>query len=296
MDHYPYFFNEDPTSNTSTEGYHRNMQVLRKYSLLKGIPFWNFFNAIPFNTHLAPNKGQLAWQAFTSLSYGAKGVLYFTYWSPGFPPSNGGAPKSRYHRSMDVLLKREGETTDTTATATATTVQFGDFDKGGGLVSPMTYGIDGPLSAFNYAPTLQYQYAKEINTLLLNFGTYLLDCNSTGVWRPHLGAAPARSPIVGLNETNSAGSTPGKFMPSGNYLIGFFERGAGGKNAILIMNQRYDIDLWPTITLRSGFVGKMMQEVDEVSGRVRPVRDDSPGIPGLQMVLPAGHARLLVVV
>ena len=285
MDHYPYFFNMDKTSNTSTEGYHRNLKILRKYSLLYDIPFMNFFNAIPFNSHLAPTKGQIAWQAFTSLSYGATGALYFTYWSPGFPPLT--RMKSEvYHPSMSVFDKEGGA-----------------FDKGGGLVSPYTLGMDSPLSTYIYGPTAQYQYAKEINTLLLNYGTYLFHCNSTEVWRPQtdvirreLSPAPANSPIIGLNETNSEGSfLPGKFMPSGQYLIGYFDCGEKNNKAMLVMNQRHDIDLWPTILLRKGFVKKTLMEVDEVSGKVRHVRDDSPGIPGLQMVLRAGHARLLVV-
>ena len=87
MDSYPIFEIDpvlNPSINITTEGYHRNLAVLRAHALAAGINFWNFFNAMPFNSHLAPTEGQIAWQAFTSLAYGAKGVLYFTYWSPGF--------------------------------------------------------------------------------------------------------------------------------------------------------------------------------------------------------------------
>ena len=45
-----------------------------------GIPFWNYFNTIPYQGHRDPTYGELSWQVFTSLAFGAKGVLYFTYW------------------------------------------------------------------------------------------------------------------------------------------------------------------------------------------------------------------------
>eukprot|EP01050_Picozoa_sp_SAG11_P030835 SAG11_NODE_9294_length_925_cov_1.048426_3_plen_77_part_01 len=37
---------------------------------------------MPFVGHADPTEAQLAWQIFTSLAMGAKGVLYFCYWSP----------------------------------------------------------------------------------------------------------------------------------------------------------------------------------------------------------------------
>ena len=55
---------------------------MRAYSLLRNIPFWNFFNTMPFGPHFDPTEAQLRWQIYTSLAYGAKGVLYFCYWTP----------------------------------------------------------------------------------------------------------------------------------------------------------------------------------------------------------------------
>jgi hypothetical protein len=79
MDHYPMMKpNADSRAN-----YCANLEVMRKYSLLKGIPFWNFFNTMPFGPHFDPTEADLRWQVFTSLAYGAKGVLYFCYWTPG---------------------------------------------------------------------------------------------------------------------------------------------------------------------------------------------------------------------
>ena len=55
---------------------------MRDASLRAGIGFWNFFNAMPFNGRPDVTESQLRWQSFTSLAFGAKGLLYFCYWSP----------------------------------------------------------------------------------------------------------------------------------------------------------------------------------------------------------------------
>lgn len=81
MDHYPQF---SPTAD-GREGYCQNLEVMRRHSLAAGIPFWNFFNAMPFGPHTDPTEAQLRWQIFTSLAYGAKGVMYFCYWTPPGP-------------------------------------------------------------------------------------------------------------------------------------------------------------------------------------------------------------------
>ncbi|MCE4564686.1 hypothetical protein INQ51_10225 [Maribellus sp. CM-23] len=100
MDHYPYMepdisaLNLDHTSDwvldkenpliekISRTGYCENLEVLREVSMKKGIPFWNFFNVMPFGQHSDPTEAQLRWQVYTSIAYGAKGILYFCYQSP----------------------------------------------------------------------------------------------------------------------------------------------------------------------------------------------------------------------
>jgi hypothetical protein len=79
MDHYPLMRPE----GDSRESYCANLECFRKQSLAAGIPFWNYFYSMPFNDRLDPTEAQLRWQIFTSVAYGAKGVLYFCYWTPG---------------------------------------------------------------------------------------------------------------------------------------------------------------------------------------------------------------------
>jgi len=78
MDYYPML---TPTAD-GRDGYCGNLEVMRKYALKYKIPFWNFFNTMPFGPHYDPTESHLRWQIYTSLAYGAKGVLYFCYWTP----------------------------------------------------------------------------------------------------------------------------------------------------------------------------------------------------------------------
>lgn len=78
MDHYPMMM----PNRDGRKGYCDNLEVMRKYSLEKEIPFWNFFNTMPFGPHIDPTEAQIRWQIYTSLAYGAKGVLYFCYYTP----------------------------------------------------------------------------------------------------------------------------------------------------------------------------------------------------------------------
>ena len=78
MDHYP---SMDPGKDMR-DAYCQDLDVMRKYALRDNIPFWNFFNSMPFGAHTDPTEGQLRWQMYASIAYGAKGVLYFCYYTP----------------------------------------------------------------------------------------------------------------------------------------------------------------------------------------------------------------------
>ncbi len=88
MDHYPVF---KPTIDGRAR-YCQNLETMRKHSLERNIPFWNYFNTMPFGPHTDPTEAQIRWQIFTSLAYGAKGVIYFNYGTPKtfeFPKGGG---------------------------------------------------------------------------------------------------------------------------------------------------------------------------------------------------------------
>jgi hypothetical protein len=92
MDHYPLF---KPDAD-GREGYRANLAAIRKAALAAEVPFWNFFNAMPFGPHSDPTEAQLRWQIYTSLAYGARGVIYFCYQTPqGAEFPKGGAILTR---------------------------------------------------------------------------------------------------------------------------------------------------------------------------------------------------------
>jgi hypothetical protein len=98
MDHYPMF---QPTGADGRDSYCQNLEVLRQESVSAKIPFWNFFNTMPFGPHSDPTEAQIRWQIFASIAHGAKGVLYFCYWTPG----GGEFPKG------GAILRRDGSRT-----------------------------------------------------------------------------------------------------------------------------------------------------------------------------------------
>ncbi len=116
MDYYPMF---KPDAD-GRAGYCGNLAAMREKSLAAGIPFWNFFNTMPFGDHSDPTEAQLRWQIFTSLAYGAKGVMYFCYWTPpGAEFPKGGAiirrdgSRTRHYdeaRRLNARLKNLGPT------------------------------------------------------------------------------------------------------------------------------------------------------------------------------------------
>jgi hypothetical protein len=88
MDHYPVM----RPNRDSRPDYRANLESCRTQSLKAGIPFWNYFASMPLFEHLDPTEAQLRWQIFSSIAYGAKGVLYFCYWTPRGPGfAKGGA-------------------------------------------------------------------------------------------------------------------------------------------------------------------------------------------------------------
>lgn len=95
MDYYPMM---TPTAD-GRDGYCGNLAVMRKYSVECGIPLWNFFNTMPFGPHYDPTESQVRWQIYTSLAYGAKGVLYFCYWTPG----KGAAGKGEFPKGGAII-------------------------------------------------------------------------------------------------------------------------------------------------------------------------------------------------
>jgi len=84
FDHYPLLSGTQITSS-----YFYNWAVIRRYALQAGIPSWVFIQSAEFggsgtgiSYRRRPNEAEIRWQINVSLAYGAKGIQYFTYWTP----------------------------------------------------------------------------------------------------------------------------------------------------------------------------------------------------------------------
>ena len=152
-DHYPNFDEKGggtpPRTNKTKDGYKANMLVLRAASLAAlpaDVPWWNFFNTMPYNANSAydVSEAELRWQIWTSVALGAKGVLYFCYWTP------------------------PGRT----------------FARGNALMTPRA--VPGtppgtPYAALPQVPSDHYWQAQRINSKLIILGNWLLPMRSMAV-------------------------------------------------------------------------------------------------------------------
>lgn len=62
--------------------YFQNLEYMRDASLRHDIPFWNIILATPHFRYRAPSKDDMRWQIHTSLAYGCRGIMYFTWYTP----------------------------------------------------------------------------------------------------------------------------------------------------------------------------------------------------------------------
>lgn len=69
-------------------GYYANLEIIRKQSLSAGIDFWSYMQSVGHNFQRVPNESEMRYQVYTNLVYGAKGYMWYTYFTP--PGHNNG--------------------------------------------------------------------------------------------------------------------------------------------------------------------------------------------------------------
>jgi hypothetical protein len=72
--------------------YFYNWTIVRQAALSADLPMWVFIQTLAYNNHREPTAAELAWQVNVSLAYGAKGIQYFTYWTPEVARGEGFGP------------------------------------------------------------------------------------------------------------------------------------------------------------------------------------------------------------
>jgi hypothetical protein len=82
VDYYPFGKHKDRST------FFANLAALRETALRHDLPFLWITLAMPHGPYRAPSEAEMSWQAFHALAYGARGVSYFTYWTPSPGDSN----------------------------------------------------------------------------------------------------------------------------------------------------------------------------------------------------------------
>jgi hypothetical protein len=72
--------------------YFHNLAIVRDAALRGDVPAWVFIQTLAYNGHREPTAAELLWQINVSLAYGAKGIQYFTYWTPEAARGEGFGP------------------------------------------------------------------------------------------------------------------------------------------------------------------------------------------------------------
>lgn len=86
--------------------FYENIDIIRNSALKYNIPFWGFALVIPHMAYRNPTEGEIYWQIYSLLAYGAKGILYFTYWTPN-PKTDGD-----YWMSPYAIIDPDGKRTE----------------------------------------------------------------------------------------------------------------------------------------------------------------------------------------
>lgn len=82
-------------------GFFANLLAARQAVKDSTLPFWQIVLAIPHGPYRPLTEAEKRWEAMQTLAYGGKGLMYFTYWTPGDSSFDWGP----------ALMKRDGTAT-----------------------------------------------------------------------------------------------------------------------------------------------------------------------------------------
>jgi hypothetical protein len=77
FDHYPIL-----EGNRLRQDYYLNLELIRQTALEFATPFWAFALTCPHKPYPMPALSHIRLQTWSNFAYGAKGLQYFTYWTP----------------------------------------------------------------------------------------------------------------------------------------------------------------------------------------------------------------------
>jgi len=141
-DHYGFL------SKYDRPGFFANLETFRNQSLKSNLPFWQIVLLINHGDYRNTTEAEKRWEAWNTLAYGGKGLLFFTYWTPDKDPIWGeacftldGKPTKQYEhvkrinkdvqavgkhllRATSIGVMQQGRPGDNTRTADDLPVDF----------------------------------------------------------------------------------------------------------------------------------------------------------------------------
>jgi hypothetical protein len=98
-DYYPFL-----ADGSDRSGFFANLSAVRRVALQSSTPFWFFAQLTEIPGLRRASESEKRWQALQALSYGARGLMFFTYWSsvsadfpePGVIDPRTGLPTDHY--------------------------------------------------------------------------------------------------------------------------------------------------------------------------------------------------------
>ena len=161
------------------------------------------------------------------------------------------------------------------------------FQWGGAIMTPQS--PVGNTSAVEYVEGPKYALVARVNEKLGAFGTFLLNATSQFVFEAN-GTGASNASVVPAGAAVAALGGSGAGSAWSVLLGGFSLRGASSGTAFVLLNQ--DTVLPAVTSLVLGASAGTACELDASGARI-PLRDDAPAMPGLQLFLAEGDARLL---
>ena len=104
------------------EDYLYNKEIIATKTKEAGIPFWTFIQTIGFGlvNRRPQSKADIAFQVYTDLAYGAKGIQHFCYWQPLTSDGNGTV-------FTEAMISKDGQKTDIYEYAQAVNLEIQTF-------------------------------------------------------------------------------------------------------------------------------------------------------------------------
>ena len=110
-DYYPFL-----ADGSDRTGFFVNLRSIRKVALRSSTPFWFFAQLTEIPGLRRASESEKRWQALQTLAYGARGLMFFTYWSsvsaefpePGVIDPRTGLPTAHYAEVLRVNAQARG--------------------------------------------------------------------------------------------------------------------------------------------------------------------------------------------